>query len=273
VRQSPASLLLRYAILVPITIVFAFPFYWMLVTSLNTPDGVFTLHPSFIPRWQLGNYQVVLQKVSWTRYIANTIFVAGSTTILVVATSVLAGYAFAAMNFPGKALVFTAVLAVYMVPSEVTLVPNFIILKTLGWIDSYQAQIIPFAASVFGIFLMRQFFLTLPRDLWEAAQLDGCDHLRFLWLVALPLARPAIATVAIFHFVLGWNAFIWPLIVTNSEAFRPLQVGLSYFSTGEGTMPHLVAAGGFMTTLPVLVLFFFAQRQLVGGIAATGIRG
>lgn len=268
-----AGALARYVLLAPLSLLFLFPFYWMFVTSLNSADGVFELHPSLLPRWHFENFGEVVVRVQWIRYVVNTVFVAGSTTVLVVVTSVLAGYAFANMSFRGRALLFAGVLAVYMVPTEVTLVPNFITLKGLGWLDTYQAQIVPFAASVFGIFLMRQFFLTLPRDLWEAAQLDGCGHLAFLRLIALPLARPAVVTIAIFHFVLGWNAFLWPLIVTNSEALRPLQVGLSYFSAGEGTHPELLAAGGLMTTVPVLVIFFFAQKQLVGGIAATGIRG
>jgi ABC-type glycerol-3-phosphate transport system permease component len=120
---------------------------------------------------------------------------------------------------------------------------------------------------------MRQFFLTLPKDLWEAAQLDGCGHLRYLWSVALPLARPALVTVALFHFVAAWNAFLWPLIVTSTDTYRPLQVALESFNVADSAQPVLLAAGALMTTLPILVLFLFAQRQLVGGIAATGIRG
>jgi multiple sugar transport system permease protein len=170
-------------------------------------------------------------------------------------------------------VVFGLVLAIYMVPAEVTLVPNFIILAGLHWIDSYQAQIVPFGASVFGIFLMRQFFLGLPNDLWEAAQLDGCGHLRFLWSIAAPLARPPMVTIAVFHFVGSWNAFLWPLIVTNSDSYRPVQVGLEAFSYADATNPVLHAAGSLMVTLPILIVFLIAQRQIVGGIAASGIRG
>jgi len=140
-------------------------------------------------------------------------------------------------------------------------------------LNTFQAQIVPLGASIFGIFLMRQFFLTLPKDLWEAAQLDGVGHLRFLWLIALPLARPALITVALFHFVAGWNAFLWPLIVTSDDSVRPIQVGLSSFAAADSTQPVLLAAGALMTTLPILIIFLFAQKQLVGGIAATGIRG
>jgi len=161
----------------------------------------------------------------------------------------------------------------FIIPAEVTLIPNFIILKNLDWIDSYQAQIVPFGATVFGIFLMRQFFMTLPRDLWEAAQLDGTSHLRYLWSIALPLSRPALVTLALLQFVDGWNAFLWPLIVTSTDARRPIQVALAYFDATDSTQPILLAAAAMMTTLPLLLVFLFAQRQIVGGIAGTGIRG
>lgn len=264
---------LRYAVLVAIAAAFAFPFYWMAVTSLNRPEALFRVPPLLWPQWEFQNYVAAWYEQSWLRFYLNTILVASCETLLVLATSSLAGYAFASMRFAGRALIFGAVLAVYMVPTEVTLVPNFIILQHLGWLDSYQAQFVPFGASVFGIFLMRQFFLALPRDLWEAAQLDGCSHLRYLWLIALPLARPALVTVGLIHFVYGWNAFLWPLIVTSSEAVRPLQVALAAFNTVDSNQPMLLAAGSLMTTLPVLLIFVFAQRQLVGGIASTGIRG
>ena len=263
----------RYLLLVPITAIVIFPFYWMLVVALNDHAHVFNFPPNFIPLWHFENFVTAWNAAPWTRYFLNTIFIAVTTTLLVMITSTLAGYAFAAMNFPGKAIVFGAVLLVYMVPSEVTLVPNFIILSNLGWINTYQAQIVPFAASVFGIFLMRQFFLGMPKDLWEAAQLDGCSHLRYLWTVAAPLARPPLVTIAVFHFVGSWNAYLWPLIMANTDAVRPIQVGLNAFQGSEGTDPVLLAAGSLLTTIPILILFLFAQRQIVGGIASSGIRG
>jgi multiple sugar transport system permease protein len=272
-NRSVSELGPRYLVAVPLAVAFAFPFYWMVVTSLSTLDQVFNFPPNLLPLGHIENFARAWGVVPWGRYFFNTVLVATTTTALVLATSTLAGYAFAAMHMVGKSLLFGVVLAVYMVPTEVTLVPNFIILKTLGWIDTYQAQIVPFAASVFGIFLMRQFFLTLPKDLWEAAQLDGCRHLRYLVTIAAPLARPALITVAVFHFVLSWNAFLWPLVVTTSNSVRPIQVGLTAFSYNENTDPVLLAAGSLMATLPLLIVFMIAQRRLVGGIATSGIRG
>lgn len=269
---SPASGL-RYLVLAIVALAFLFPFYWMVVTSLSEGSRLFSVPPVLWPSWQFHNYADTWRQVDWLRFYVNTILVSVLTTALVLATSSLAGYAFASMPFPGRNVVFGIVLAVYMVPTEVTLVPNFITLSKAGWLDSYQAQGVPFGASVFGVFLMRQFFLTLPRDLWEAAQLDGCSHLRYLWSIALPLARPALVTTGLFTFVNAWNAFLWPLIVTSTDKVRPLQVALASFDQADNGQPMLLAAGALMTTVPILVIFLFAQRQLVGGIAATGIRG
>ena len=264
---------LRYAVLGTAAIVFLFPFYWMLVTSLDRPDTVFDFPPLLWPQGQFGNYVEAWNAADWPLFFTNTLIVAAGRILLVLVTSALAGYAFAAMEFPGRRLLFGAVVAMFIIPAEVTLIPNFIILKNLDWIDSYQAQIVPFGATVFGIFLMRQFFMTLPRDLWEAAQLDGTSHLRYLWSIALPLSRPALVTLALLQFVDGWNAFLWPLIVTSTDARRPIQVALAYFDATDSTQPILLAAAAMMTTLPLLLVFLFAQRQIVGGIAGTGIRG
>lgn len=263
----------RYLALAIVAVAFLFPFYWMVVTSLNTPSQLFSVPPVLWPSWHFGNYAATWRAVDWPRFFLNTVLVSALTTALVLATSSLAGYAFSSMPFPGRNVVFGIVLAVYMVPTEVTLVPNFITLSAMGWLNTYQAQIVPFGASVFGVFLMRQSFLTLPREMWEAAQLDGCPHLRFLWSIALPLARPALVTTGLFTFVNAWNAFLWPLIVTSTDTVRPLQVALASFDQADSGQPMLLAAGALMTTVPILVIFLFAQRQLVGGIAATGIRG
>jgi len=266
---------LRYLLAAGIAAAILFPFYWMIVIALNDLQHVYNFPPDLLPRWHLENFATAWQKAPWGRYFFNTVLVAVTTTVLVLLTSTLAGYAFASMRIRGKSLIFGAVLLVYMVPTEVTLVPNFITLKNLGWIDTYQAQIVPFAASVFGIFLMRQFFLGLPRDFWEAAQLDGCGHLRYLVTIAAPLARAPLVTVALFHFVGAWNSYLWPLIMANTDSVRPIQVGLSAFaSLGENsTNPVLLAAGSLMTMVPILLLFLVAQRQIVGGMASSGIRG
>jgi len=273
VSRGRGRLALRYLVAVPLAAAFLFPFYWMLTLSLDRPDAILQLPPRLWPQWQVQNYAEVWRLANWPGLLANTLVTTVGRVALVLLTSTLAGYAFASMRFVGRAAAFGGLLAVSMVPTEVTLVPNYITLARLGWIDTYQAQFVPLAASVFGIFLMRQCFLSLPADLWEAAQLDGCTHLRYLWSIAAPLARPALVTIGLLQLIEGWNAFLWPLIVTSTDRVRPLQVGLAAFSFADSTRPELLAAGAVLTTLPILLVFLVAQRQLVGGIAATGIRG
>jgi multiple sugar transport system permease protein len=271
--RARAAFVARYLVVLPLAALFAFPFYWMLAISLSRPSSVFDFPPHLWPQWQFQNYVDMWKFTNWLGLFANTVITTGGRVLLVLATSTLAGYAFASMRFRGRVLAFGLLLAVYMVPNEVTLVPNYITLAHIGWLDTYQAQFVPLAASVFGIFLMRQYFMTLPKDLWEAAQLDGCSHFRYLLLIAAPLARPALVTIGLLQLIEGWNAFLWPLIVTSTDRVRPLQVGLAAFAFTDSTRPVLLAAGAFMTTLPVLIVFLLAQRQLVGGIASTGIRG
>lgn len=271
-RRAPV-LALRYLLAVPLAAAFLFPFYWMLVLSLNRPDAILQFPPRLWPQWQVQNYVEVWRFVDWPGLFANTVITTAGRVVLVLATSTLAGYAFASMRFAGKAAAFGLVLAVYMVPTEVTLVPNYITLSHLGWLDTYQAQIIPFGVSIAGIFLLRQFFLSLPPSLYEAAQLDGCSRFGFLWRIAMPLARPALAVIALQVFIGSWNAFLWPFLVTTTDSIRPVEVGLQYFSSADGTDSTGLAAAAAFTTLPVLVVFLLAQRQFIEGISAGGATG
>jgi multiple sugar transport system permease protein len=251
-----------------------FPFYWMVITSLKTLDEASLFPPTLWPLdWQWGNYAAALQAAPFPRYFVNSVIVAAGQTTLVLVTSTLAAFAFAQLPFRGKRVVFVAFLATLMVPLEVVLIPDFIILKYLGWYDTYMALIIPWGASVFAIFLLRQFFLSVPKELWDAAQLDGCGRLGFLWRIAVPLARPALATVALLTFHSAWNALLWPLIVTGSENMRVLPVGLSAFQSEARVQYHLWMAAATMMVLPVLAIFAFAQRYFIEGLARSGIRG
>jgi multiple sugar transport system permease protein len=250
-----------------------FPFYWMFVSSLLTPHDALSTTPVFFPEWQWLNYARAWVSAPWIQYFLNSIFIAGCTVILAVLTSLLAGYAFGMMKFPGRQALFLAMLALIMIPFEATLIPSYLIVSMLGWIDTYQAQIIPFGVSISGIFLIRQFFLSLPDSLWEAAQLDGCSRFKFLWLIAAPLARPALAVVALQVFIGSWNAFLWPYLVTSSDAFRPVEVGLQAFTSADGTDVTGLAAAAAFTTLPVLIVFLIAQRQFIEGISVGSTKG
>jgi multiple sugar transport system permease protein len=268
--------LLRHGILIAVALVVAYPFYFMLASSLKdileatrTPPTILpeTVHPE--------NYAEAWSKAPWGRYFLNTTFIALAVTIGELVTAVLAAYAFARMNFRGKNIVFTIFLATLMIPGEATLIPNFVLMsrRYLNLYDTYTVQILPFLTSAFAIFLLRQFFLSIPNELADAAKIDGAGHLRFLWSVVLPLSVPVLITVGLITFLGSWNAFQWPLIVTNRPDIRPIQVGLSAFRQEAGSSYHLLMAASAFVIAPIVVLYLVAQRYLVQGVARTGIRG
>lgn len=263
-----------HLILISGAVTMMFPFLWSVLTSFKEQTESTRFPPTFFPlSWHPENYIAAWQLVPWTRYFVNTIFVAGMTTFLVLLTSSLAAYAFARMEFRGKNVLFVLFLATMMIPAEVTLIPNFVIIKNLGWYNTYFALIVPWATSVFGIFLLRQFFLGLPGELYDAARIDGCSELRFFVQIALPLARPALITIALLTTLGTWNSLLWPLVVTGSEDMRLLQVGLTAFQSETGSFYNLQMAAAMFTTLPVIVLYFFLQRYFIETVAASGVKG
>tara|TARA_B100000674_G_scaffold403346_1_gene349476 strand:+ start:141 stop:1121 length:981 start_codon:yes stop_codon:yes gene_type:complete len=222
-----------------------------------------------------SNYLKAWNKVqpSFTRYFWNSFFIAVVTTIGQVTTSILAAYAFVFFNFPFKNGLFTLFLATMMIPQETLLIPNYLILSELGWIDTYMALIVPWLAGVFGIFMLKQFFAQIPRDLYDAAMIDGCSKTGFLFRILVPLALPPIITISIFTFLGSWNSLLWPLIVTNSQEMRTIQVGLSYFSQAEGTEWELLMAASTFCILPLIFIYIFAQKYFVQGEASSGLKG
>lgn len=278
----------RHVFLVVGALVMLFPFYWMASTSLKTLAEAIAFPPALFPtspRWE--NYLIAWTAAPFPRYFANTVFLAVTTTGLSMLFSSMAGFAFARVRFPGRGILFLMLIATLMVPFEVQLIPDFIIIRRIpllggndifgeggsGLYDTYWAQILPWAASPFAVFLLRQFFLSIPRDFYEAAQLDGAGLSQFYWSIALPLARPALVTAGLFGFLGAWNSLLWPLIITSSPDIRPIQVGLATFSTEQGTQYHLLMAAATFAILPVVLLYFVAQRQFTEGIASSGIKG
>lgn len=265
--------LLIYIFLLAGSLVMLLPFLWMISTSLKPGNEVLAMPPRFIPsvfRWQ--NYVDAWNAAPFARYFLNSFFIAIVTTVGEVLCTVLAAYAFAKMDFFGKNVIFVAFLGTLMIPGEMLLVPNYITMTRLHWIDKYPALIVPWIVSVFGIFLLRQYFLTLPDDLWDAARIDGCGRFRFLWQIMVPLSRPGITTVALLKFIGTWNAFLWVLIMTNSPSMRTVPVGLSYFQTEAGTQYGPLMAASTLAILPILILFFFAQKQFVEAVARSGLK-
>ncbi len=265
-RLRPARLA-RWIAVVGIAALFAFPLYWVLVTAFNSHGGVYSLPPRFLPAFHFGAFGYVLDHTDWVRYIGNTVFIAGTTVVLVIATSATAGYALAELSFRGSGVFFFLVLAVIMLPTQALLIPQYAVAVHLHLLNTFAIQIVPFAASTFGVILFRQFFKGLPRAYWEAARLEGVGHLRYIWRVALPLARPAVVTVALLTFISSWNQFQWPLIMTTSHSVQPIEVALShYMQTFEANWRKLTSAV-VLALAPIVLIFFLLQRHIVDGVA------
>lgn len=249
------------------------PFLWMVNTSLRTlievvksPFGL-----PLPPQW--ANYPAVFDTISFARAYANTVVVALARTTGVLLTSSMAAYAFSRLRFPGRDTLFALYLATMMIPSQVTMIPSFALIRLLGWRDTYQALIVPHLFSAFGTFLLRQFMLTLPTSLEEAAVMDGASPWTVFRRIIMPLSKPALATLTVFSFLSAWNDFMWPLIITDSPELAVLSVALSYLQQLSHTDWPLLMAGAVMALGPVLVVYVAAQRTFVEGIALTGIKG
>jgi ABC-type glycerol-3-phosphate transport system permease component len=255
-------------------VVMAFPFVWMLGTAFKTaPEAASPVVRLFPEAWQWGNVATVLTEVRFARYFYNTFLVAGCVTAAVVATSLGAGYAFARLRFPGKGLLFAFVLATMMVPFEVMLIPNYVLITRLGWYNTYAALIVPWCANAFAIFLVRQAFLALPGDFFDAARVDGCGHFRFLARVGAPMVQPALMTAGLFAFLGSYNALIWPLVVTADRDMRVVQVALTFFTGEEGEQLNLMMCAAAIVMAPTVVLYFFTQRYFMETPLQSGIKG
>jgi multiple sugar transport system permease protein len=269
-------------------VVMLLPFVWMLSTSVKPADQLFTVPPTWLPHpIQWDNYAKAMGAGSFGRYALNSLSLGVANLVSNVLLSALAGYAFARLRFPGRNALFVLVLATLMVPYQVTIIPLFVIVRHIplfggndllgqggiGWINSYWGLIVPGAVGAFGIFMLRQFFQTLPVELEDAARIDGAGELRIFWQIMLPLAMPAVATLAIFSFQAGWNAFLWPLLITTTDDMRTIQVGLTVFVQQYSTQWDQLMAATVVATLPVIVVFGLGQRLLVRSIAFSGIKG
>lgn len=224
-------------------------------------------------RLRFHNYVAAWHQAPFARYYFNTIFITLFVVMGVLVTSSLAAYAFARMKFWARDNLFVVFLSMMMVPQPVYIVPSYIILVKLGWIDTYQALIVPWIAHIFSIFLLRQHFKTIPDDLYDAAIIDGCSRFAFLWRIMLPLSKAVLVAVVIFTIVGTWNSFLWPLVMTNTPEVRPLQVGLARFSQEQGTNHEMMMAAAAFSIAPLIIAYFFAQKQIIQSLATTGMKG
>ncbi len=250
------------------------PFLWMVSTSFKEPGSLFDLPIRLWPeRLHWENYERVLTSVPFLRWYLNSLIVALGLTLLNLTSGAMAGYAFARFRWRGKDSLFLLFLITLMIPAHVLIIPLFILMSRLGWIDTYYALILPGLFDAFAIFLMRQNFLSLPRELEEAALIDGATPWQIYWRIALPLAAPALATLATFTFLSGWNAFLWPLIATHSLEMRPLTVGLAVFNTQFSTEWTTLMAGLSLGTIPPILVFLAMQRYFIRGLTLGSLKG
>jgi len=270
--RRPVARFLLYLILLIGGLGMVFPFVWMVASSLKNASDIYSL--SLIPPDPtLANYREVLNETPFARWFFNSLVVALITTASVAFFDSLVGYVLAKFRFPGRTVIFLLMLSTLMVPTEMLVIPWFVMSINLGWTDSYWGIMFPGVISAFGIFLMRQFFMGVPNDLIDAARIDGFSEFRIFWKIALPLVKPALAALCIFTFLGNWNAYIWPLIVVRSEEMRTLPVGIAFFSSEAGSAFHLIMAAAAMATVPVIIMFVIFQRQIIKGIALTGVKG
>jgi multiple sugar transport system permease protein len=263
-----------YVLLVAIAVVMLFPFAWMVSTSLTSDAQLFVTPPQLVPSPVVaGNYTRVADAFPIGAFLRNSLIVASVSTTLQLATCAMGAYAFARLRFRGRDALFLLYLATLMVPLQVIIVPLFIEMRFLGFVNTYPGLILPGIASAFGTFLLRQAFLSLPRETEEAAFLDGASHWTVFRRIVVPLSGPALATFGIFAFMASWNSFLWPLIVTNSLDLMTLPVGLSNLQGRYSTAWNLVMAGATISVIPILIVYLVAQRHVIRGVALSGLKG
>lgn len=272
---SLSARVLAYLAMAIAVILVGIPLYWMLLAAFKTNPEIFTAPPTWFPAQPtLENFPNAWNQAPFGRFYVNSLVYTGVSGGAKILQAVLSAYAFAFLSFPKKNLVFLLLLVALMIPEEFTVLPNFLTLALVGWTDTYQGLLIPGFVSAFGTFLLRQHFLSLPREVLDAARVDGANHLRTLWSVVLPMSRPVMATLILLTAVQRWNDFLWPLIITNSTEMRPISVGIALlFQKETGTEWGVVMAGTIYVVLPVLVLFLLVQRHIVEGIAAGAVKG
>jgi multiple sugar transport system permease protein len=281
---------LIYALLIVGALLMIFPFIWMVLTSFKTVQESNLFPPTLLPNeWHWQNYIAAWQKPPNTlgRYMVNSLVLSVLGTGLQLVICALAAYAFSRLRFRGRDLLFMLVLATTMIPGEISLIPNFVTIRRFplaggndlfgaggsGLYDTYMAMLLPGLVGGFNIFLLRQAFLTVPNEFWEAAQIDGCHSFDYLWRILLPISTPALFTVGIFGFIGRWNGLLWPLLVTRSESIRPVQMAMIYYQNEFVTDYGMLMAASLMVTLPIVVLFMLVQRQFIEGIISTGLKG
>jgi len=263
-----------YIILVLVAVVVIFPLWSAFTISMLTDQEVASYPPRLWPSsLQLVNFQRALEQAPLARYLLNSVIQSTIVMLGQLITASLAAYAFAFIDFKGRNIVFLVFLATLMIPWEATIIPNYLLIRQIGWTDTFLGLSAPFVATAFGTFLLRQFFMTLPKELKDAATIDGCGSFRFLIKIVVPLARPALGTLAIYSFLQTYNQYLWPLLITNDQSMRTVQIGIALLQDEERFMFNIVMAGVVLILIPTFTLFIVGNRQLIRGLTAGAVKG
>lgn len=262
--------------LLVIGLIISAPIWLAIFSSFKLPEDMINYPPTLLPEvWTFENYITAWTSQPLLRYFLNSVIQTGIIVVAQIVLSVLAAYAFAILEFPGRNLLFFLILGSLMVPFQLTFIPNFVLVSRWGLVNTYAGLTIPFLASAFGVFMLRQFFMTLPSELYDAAKVDGASSLRYLWSVVIPLSKGSISAFGTFAFLSAWSQYLWPLVITNDTNMRTIQIGIRFFLFDQerGADWGAIMAGAVIALLPTLILFLVAQQQLVKGIATTGLKG
>lgn len=263
-----------YVFVVVMAVITVFPFLYMISGSLMSFQEATSIPPTLLPKIPLfSNFGEAMQEAPFVRYFFNTVLVAGVSTLGTLITTILAGFALVSLNFRGKNWVIMGMVALLMVPYEVVVFTNYRTIAELGLLDTYAGLILPGVASVFYILYLRGYLTAIPATYYNAAKVDGCGDLEFIWKVLIPMSRPALFTLGLLHFIGGWNSFLWPILVTNSVEMRLISNGLSAFATESGTNVQLQMAASAIAIVPILILYLFFNKRIIEGVAVNGVKG
>lgn len=273
-RTNAIKLVFHMAVLCIGAAIMLIPFVWMVLTSFKTYQETVAVPIVWLPsHWDLENYRAVLETLDFLRYYKNTIFVTLVTVTAMTFIASIASFAFARLDFPGKTVLFTVLLAVYMVPPQMTMVPKYMMIAKFGWVDTFRGVIIPNLFSVYTMFMLRQFFVSLPKDFDDAAKIDGCSYFRIYWDIDLPLIRNGLIAITVLNVLWAWNDLLWPLIATITDRKRVLSVAIATLQNATGTEYQILMAAGVLAVIPIFILYAVCQRYFMDGIATSGVKG
>lgn len=265
---------ISYIILIAGACITALPFIWMVLSSFKSALEINMVPPTLIPKeWHWENYVEAFQAAPFGRYFINTLVMTIVSTGASLITTILASYAFARLEFKGKDILFSMFLATMMIPGEMLVITNFLTISKLGWLDTLQALVVPYMANVFNIYLLRQFFMQVPDALYYAAKVDGCGDFKYLWKIMIPLNKNAITTICILNIISCWNAYMWPLLVTNKKENRVLSTGLTTFTSEAGSDYQLIMAASCILVVPIVIFYLILRKQIISGVSRSGIKG